>query len=79
MKKIALILSMMLLGLPMVAKEEQVAGPDGRLVVTVSDVGGKPTYSVTYDGVEFVKPSPLGVKTDIGDFSEGMKLSGFLK
>ena len=54
MKKIALILSMVLLGLPMVAKEEQVASPDGRLVVTVSDEGGKPTYSVKYDGVPFL-------------------------
>ena len=77
MKKIALILSVMLLGLPMAAKEEQVAGPDGRLVVTVSDQGGKPTYSVTYDGVAFVAPSPLGVKTDMGDFSEGLVLKGF--
>ena len=61
----------------MMAKEEQVAGPDGRLVVTVSDAGGKPTYSVTYDGVPFLRTSPLGVKTDIGDFTEGLKLNGF--
>ena len=79
MKKIALMLSLLLLGMPMLAKEEQVAGPDGRLVVTVSDEGGKPTYSVKYDGVPFLWTSPLGVKTDIGDFTEGLKLSGFLK
>ncbi|MBO4924590.1 MAG: glycoside hydrolase family 97 catalytic domain-containing protein [Bacteroidales bacterium] len=77
MKKIALILSVVLLGLPMVAKEERVAGPDGRLQVTVSDAGGKPTYGVTYDGVTFVAPSPLGLKADIGDFTDGLVLKGF--
>ena len=80
MKKIALILSMVLLGVSaMAASEGQVTSPDGRLVVTVSDEGGKPTYSVNYDGVPFLLQSPLGLKTDIGDFTEGMLLSGWLK
>ena len=77
MKKTVLILSMMLLALPMAAGEERVAGPDGRLVVTVSDAGGKPAYSVTYDGVAFLAPSPLGLKADIGDFTQGLTLTGF--
>ena len=79
MKKIALIFSLVLLALPVAAKEERVAGPDGRLVVTVSDEGGKPTYSVTYDGVAFVAPSPLGLKADIGDFTAGLALTGFAR
>lgn len=77
MKKIVLFFSALLLGLPMAAREARVAGPDGRLVVTVSDEGGKPAYSVTYDGVTFLEPSPLGLKADIGDFTEGLLLSGF--
>lgn len=77
MKKIVLYFSALLLGLPMAAHEARVAGPDGRLVVTVSDEGGKPAYSVTYDGVTFLEPSPLGLKADIGDFTEGLLLSGF--
>ena len=77
MKKIALILSLTLLALPAAAKEERVAGPDGRLVVTVSDNGGKPTYSVAYDGAAFLAPSPLGLKADIGDFTAGLALTGF--
>ena len=76
MKKISLMLSMLLLALPMVAGEERVAGPDGRLVVTVNDKGGAPTYGVTYDGVEFLSPSPLGLKTDVGDYTEGLTLTG---
>ena len=77
MKKTALIFSLLLLALPVVASEERVAGPDGRLVVTVSDAGGKPTYSVAYDGTAFVAPSPLGLKADIGDFTAGLTLTGF--
>ena len=77
MKKIALILSLVLLALPVVAKEERVASPDGRLVVTVSDNGGMPTYSVAYDGAAFLAPSPLGLKADIGDFTAGLTLTGF--
>ena len=74
MKKTALIFSLLLLALPLVASEERVASPDGRLVVTVSDNGGKPAYSVAYDGVAFLAPSPLGLKADIGDFTAGLAL-----
>ncbi len=78
MKKIALILSLVLLALPVAASEERVASPDGRLVVTVSDEGAMPTYSVTYDGIPFLWRSPLGLKTDIGDFTQGVRLAGWL-
>jgi hypothetical protein len=61
MKKTALIFSLVLLALPVAASEERVASPDGRLVVTVSDNGGKPTYSVAYDGAAFLAPSPPGL------------------
>jgi hypothetical protein len=78
MKKIALILSLALLALPVAASEESVAGPDGRLVVTVSDEGGMPTYSVKYDGIPFLWRSPLGVKTDFCDLTQGVRLAGWL-
>ena len=71
MKKIAIIFSLSLLALPVAASEESVSSPDGRLVVTVSDEGGKPTYSVKYDGIPFLWRSPLGLKTDFGDFTQG--------
>ena len=78
MKKIALILSLVLLALPVAASEERVTSPDGRLVVTVSDEGAMPTYSVTYDGIPFLWRSPLGLKSDIGDFTQGVRLAGWL-
>ncbi len=57
------------------AAEKSVNSPDGRLVVTVSDEGGKPSYSVAYDGVPFLMKSPLGLMMNIGDFTEGMELA----
>ncbi|MDE5841269.1 MAG: glycoside hydrolase family 97 N-terminal domain-containing protein, partial [Muribaculaceae bacterium] len=52
----------------------EVKSPDGRTVVTVSDEGLMPTYSVKYDGKDFILPSPLGLVTNIGDFTAGMNI-----
>ena len=57
------------------ALEKQVASPNGKLVVTVNDNGGKPTYQVRLDGKVFLENSALGMNTNIGDFSQGMTMS----
>ena len=54
------------------AKELKVTSPDGRLVVMLNDNGGIPVYSATYDGNEAIKPSRLGLITNVGDFSSGL-------
>lgn len=51
-----------------------VESPDGKLKVTVSINNGKPFYSITYNGKEFLKNSPLGLKTNVGDFTSGLAL-----
>lgn len=56
------------------AENKQMTSPDGKLVVTVADMDGRPSYSVSYDNVLFLKPSPLGMIANIGDFSSGMSL-----
>lgn len=56
------------------AENKQITSPDGKLVVTVADMDGRPSYSVSYDNVLFLKPSPLGIVANIGDFSSGMSL-----
>ena len=56
------------------AENKQITSPDGKLVVTVADMDGGPSYSVSYDNVLFLKPSPLGIIANIGDFSSGMSL-----
>ena len=56
------------------AGERRIASPDGRLEVVVSDEGGRASYSVTYDGEVFLAPSPLGLKTNVGDFTQALAL-----
>lgn len=54
-----------------------ISGPDGKLLVSVdAGNGGVPVYNVTYDGKRFILDSPLGMVTNIGDFSRGLALSG---
>jgi len=77
MKRILLVSALLAAVLPLAARSESVSGPDGRLTVTLSDKGGAPAYSVTYDGIPFLESSPLGLKTDVGDYTSGMELSGF--
>ncbi len=51
-----------------------VESPDGKLKVSVSLNNGKPFYSVAYNGKEFLKNSPLGLKTNVADFTSGLVL-----
>ena len=65
--------------LTLYATDRKFSSPDGRLQVVVSDEGGSPSYQVNYDGVTFLEKSPLGLVTNIGDFSQGLSFSGELK
>ena len=58
------------------AEEVKIASPDGKVNVTVSDQGGIPTYMITYDGRVMLKPSRLGLKASIGDFTAGLTIKG---
>ncbi|WP_075559782.1 glycoside hydrolase family 97 protein [Parabacteroides timonensis] len=75
MKKLLISLSVLLAVSPLFAQERTVSGPDNNLKVTVSlKRGGEPVYQVTYKDKTVIEESPLGVLTDIGDFSKRMKL-----
>ena len=67
-----LAMSFLLLALTVSGKEINVKSPDGKLVVTVDDEQGLLTYRVSYMGQTMLKPSALGLKTDIGDFTRGL-------
>lgn len=56
------------------AAESTVSSPDGKLVVTVSDSDGTPSYSVQYNGNDYLVDSPLGLVTDLGDYSKELTL-----
>ena len=71
---LGIIVASLCLSMPAFALEKTFNSPDGKMVVTVSDEGGKPSYCVSYNGVEFIQNSPLGLKTNIGDFTQGMNL-----
>ena len=74
MMKFFIVMAMLLGSSIVSAEDKQIASPDGKLVVTVADMDGRPSYSVSYDNVLFLKPSPLGMIANIGDFSSGMSL-----
>lgn len=74
MMKFFIVMAMLLGSSVASAENKQITSPDGKLVVTVADMDGRPSYSVSYDNVLFLKPSPLGIIASIGDFSSGMSL-----
>ena len=56
------------------ALEKQIVSPDGQLTVIVSDNGGQPTYQVSRSGQNVLLPSPLGVKLNFADLTQGVTL-----
>jgi len=61
---------------PAVIDTVSVASPNGWLVVGIDNADGTPDFNVTYTGIEIMKDSPLGLKTDFADFSKDLKLVG---
>ena len=70
------IIAPVLLVFPMtiVGANYEVSSPDGKTVVTISDDGNSPSYSVKYDGKDFILKSPLGLTTNIGDYTAGLNI-----
>ena len=62
------------LALSVQAEERSFVSPDGKIKVVVTDEQGTPDYTVCYNNEVFILQSPLGLKTNIGDFTEGMTL-----
>ncbi len=56
------------------ADDVSVSSPDGKLVVTVRDNGGRLSYSATLDGQQMLLPSALGLKTSIGDLTRDLTM-----
>ncbi|MBF4487609.1 glycoside hydrolase family 97 protein [Flavobacterium sp. CSZ] len=51
-----------------------VKSPDGKLIVVLAVENNMPVYNVSYNGKKFLKNSPLGLKTNVGDFTTGLIL-----
>ena len=56
------------------AEEKRFNSPDGQIEVVVNDADGRPTYQVSLGGQVFLQPSPLGLKVNIDDMTQGLKL-----
>ncbi len=56
------------------AGETDLASPDGRTVFAIWCNDGVPLYSISLGDREFIAPSPLGLRTNIGDFTSGLAL-----
>ena len=74
MKKSLLLLLVVLLSGFIRAAEVKILSPDNKLAVTVATEEGMPFYSITYNGKEFLKKSPLGLNTNIGNFSHHLSI-----
>lgn len=59
------------------AEEKTFTSPDGQVQVTINDENGTPNYSVKYASSEFLKSSPLGLHTNIGDYSKNLSMTTF--
>ncbi|MGD9555796.1 MAG: glycoside hydrolase family 97 N-terminal domain-containing protein [Mangrovibacterium sp.] len=59
-------------------KEFAVSSPDGQIVATLryDKETGSLTYGVQSGNQEIIATSPIGIKTNRGDFQSGMKLDG---
>ncbi len=63
--------------LPLAAQNATVQSPDGKLQVAVGcPADGKPFYTLSYNGKQLLENSPLGLRADIGDFSQGLQWKG---
>lgn len=58
------------------AGDVNVSSPNGQLQVTVTEAGGRVTYSAVLDGLQVIEPSALGLKTSLGDLTKGLMLKG---
>ena len=58
------------------ATEKSFTSPDGKLTVVVEDKNGVATYRVNVGTTEFIGSSPLGVNTNIGNYTSDLTLAG---
>ena len=63
-----------LLGMAATAKNFVLTSPNGEVVVNLNDEGGKLVYNVSYQGVQLLEDSPLGIVTDRLDFTKGVSI-----
>ncbi len=56
------------------AGDVTVSSPDGKLQATISEAGGRLSYTATYEGTTVMEPSALGLKTSLGDLTRQLTI-----
>ena len=56
------------------AQPVNISSPDGRMNVVVTEENGKLFYEVSRDNVSFLEKSPMGVVTNVADWSQGLTI-----
>ena len=62
----------------MALTDASVTSPDGKLTVSIQCRHGQPVYAVTYDGIQAIHPSLLGLVTNEQDLTTGLQLQDAL-
>lgn len=75
MKKIYLLLLLLSITCWVNAQNKTISSPDGKLQVSIALNEGKVFYSVNYQGKNLMSLSPLGLNTNVGDFTSGLVLN----
>ena len=65
---------LILFSFPVFSQQFKVNSPDNKLVLSVSIQEDKPSYSILYGDSCMLENSPLGLQTNVGDFSREMQL-----
>ncbi len=73
MRKLTSLVIIALMPLMSFGSTSNVKSPDGKLCLNFDLDGGRATYSVVYDGTEVLESSPLGFKSNIGDYGSGLQ------
>ena len=74
-KKLFSLCVLFMSALTAIAQAVGVSSPNGKLKVDITCQNGQAAYTVSYDGKTMMTPSALGLKTDIGDYTKGLKLT----
>lgn len=74
MNKLLLIFWTLLFPFSLLANEVSLTSPDKHLELNVFAQNGTPMYTVSYKGKIILEKSPLGLITNVGDFSKEMTL-----
>ena len=72
MHRYLFLLHLLVAGLSSQAQNHSVAGPDGSLKVNLDLKNGNLVYTVNYKGKQMLAESPLGLVSNVTDFSKGL-------